>query len=103
MNLHVRHDGFTVWQGARHDISRIEALWRDCLKKYGGPFLFGDQPCMADAMFAPVCARFHTYDVALDPLCAGYVATIRAWPPMLQWTAAALAERDNFEELEAEF
>jgi glutathione S-transferase len=103
MNLHARHQGFKVWQGARHDIDRIVTLWRDCLQRFGGPFLFGATPCMADAMFAPVCTRFYSYDVSLDAACAGYVATIRAWPPMLEWTAAAMAEHDDFKELDAEF
>ena len=34
--------------------------------QYGGPYLFGKKPCAADAMYAPVCSRFATYDVALD-------------------------------------
>jgi glutathione S-transferase len=103
MNLQLRHQGFTVWQGARSDIERILFLWRDCLTRFGGPFLFGARPTMADAMFAPVCTRFHTYDVALDPASAGYVATILAWPPMQHWTDAAQDELDHFKELDAEF
>ena len=36
--------------------------------QYGGPYLFGKKPCAADAMYAPVCSRFVTYDVPLDPV-----------------------------------
>jgi len=103
MNLNARHEGFTVWQGARHDIERIFVLWRDCLSLYGGPYLFGGKPCVADAMFAPVCTRFHTYDVRMDGPCADYVATIRRWAPLVDWTEAAQAEPDHFKELDAEF
>jgi len=103
MNLHARHEGFTVWQGARHDIERIFALWRDCLSLYGGPYLFGAKPTLADAMFAPVCTRFHTYDVQMDGPCADYVAVIRRWAPLVEWTEAAQAEPDHFKELDAEF
>lgn len=103
MNLGARHDGFTVWQGARHDIERVFALWRDCLSLYGGPYLFGATPTLADAMFAPVCTRFHTYDVQMDGPCADYVATIRRWAPLIEWTEAAQAEPDHFKELDAEF
>ena len=46
------------------DIDRITAIWRECLDAYGGTFLFGQTPCVADAMYAPVCTRFLTYDVA---------------------------------------
>lgn len=103
MNLHARHPGFRVWQGARHDIDRILALWTDCLDRYGGPYLFGAKLCLADAMFAPVCTRFYSYDVALDRHSTDYVAAIRAWPAMVEWTRDAMAEADNFKELDAEF
>jgi glutathione S-transferase len=103
MNLSARHEGFTVWQGARHDIERIFSLWRDCLSAYGGPYLFGARPTVADAMFAPVCTRFYTYDVQMDAVCAAYVAVIRRWAPLVEWTGAAQAEPDHFKELDAEF
>ncbi len=103
MNLNMRHEGFHVWQGAKHDIERVFALWRDCLSRYGGPYLFGAMPTLADAMFAPVCTRFHTYDVEMDAACADYVAIMRQWAPMVEWAEAAKAEPDHFKELDAEF
>ena len=57
--------GFPVWAGAQADIDRIEAIWSECLAASGGPYLFGAQPTMADAMYAPVCTRLRTYDVKL--------------------------------------
>src|SRR4029077_17065846 len=54
MNLKAHHPGFKVWLVAQADIDRITAIWRECLGEFGGPFLFGKKPCMADAMFAPV-------------------------------------------------
>ena len=79
------------------------AIWRECLKTYDGPYLFGDKPTLADAMYAPVCTRFHTYHVKLDRLCADYCDTILNLPDMLEWIEAARAEPDAVEELEAEF
>lgn len=102
MNLKARHPGFKVWPGAQMDVDRICAIWNDCLKASGGPFLFGEIS-MADAMYAPVCTRFKTYDVALDPVCAGYRDRILALPFMAEWTREALAEPDEVEELEVEF
>src|SRR5437764_3095519 len=67
MNLKARHDRFKVWAGAQADIDRVTTIWRECLKRYGGPYLFGTKPTIADAMYAPVCTRFATYDVKLDP------------------------------------
>ena len=54
-------------------------------------------------MYAPVVTRFQTYDVRLDDRCAAYAARILALPEMVEWIAAALAEPDELEELEAEF
>ncbi len=103
MNLKARHAEFHIFAGARPDIARVAAIWNECLEAYGGPFLFGAKPSMADAMYAPVCTRFLTYGVKLDPVCAAYCATIMAWPPMAEWMAAALDEPDDLEELDAEF
>jgi glutathione S-transferase len=102
MNLRARHPGFKVWPGAQSDIERIVAIWRDQLAASGGPFLFG-QPTMADAMYAPVCTRFVTYDVALDAVCAAYRDQILALPALREWTAAALKEPEEVEELDMEF
>jgi glutathione S-transferase len=103
MNLKVRHDGFKVWAGAQADIDRVAAIWRECLQRYGGPYLFGAKPTIADAMYAPVCTRFVTYDVKLDPASAAYRDLILRWPPMVEWTAAAKAEPEEVEELDVEF
>ena len=102
MNLRARHEGFQVFPGARADIDRILAIWRDCLKTYGGPYLFGPL-CMADAMYAPVCTRFLTYGVNLDSLTADYCQSIMVWPPMEQWVTDAKAEPEELEELDVEF
>lgn len=103
MNIKARHPGFKVWTGAQGDILRIVTIWTGCLKAYGGPYLFGAAPTLADAMYAPVCSRFTTYDVPLDPASRAYCRTILALPAMKEWTAAALAEPDELEELDVEF
>jgi glutathione S-transferase len=103
MNLRVRHEKFSIFAGARPDIERIETIWAECLAQYGGPFLFGAKPTVADAMFAPVATRFVTYAVALRPEAAAYCETIMAWEPMREWIAAAQEEPDEMHELEVEF
>ena len=102
MNLKAHHPGFKVWAGAQADIERVMAIWRACLDSYGGPFLFGGLT-MADAMYAPVCSRFVTYDVKLDAKCAAYTRRIMEWPAMAQWIADARAEVEELEELDVEF
>lgn len=103
MNLKVQHESFPIFSGARPDIERIEAIWTECLNRYGGPFLFGKSPTVADAMYAPVTRRFLSYAVPMsDPLRA-YCQTIATWQPMADWLADAQAEPEDFEELDVEF
>ena len=103
MNLKVRHESFKVWGGAQADIERVATIWRECLQKYGGPYLFGATPTMADAMYAPVCTRFATYNVKLDEASAGYRDLMLRFPAVMEWTAAAKAEPEEVEELDVEF
>src|SRR3546814_365533 len=103
MNVKAHHPGFEVWAGAQADIERIVTIWRECLSAYGGPYLFGDRPTVADAMYAPVCSRFVTYDVRLDPVCAAYRDRVMTLPLVLEWLDAARSEPDEVEELEIEF
>ena len=103
MNLKARHREFKVWAGAQADVDRIVAIWRECLEAYGGPFLFGAKPTMADAMYAPVCTRFRTYDVELDNVADAYCDSIMRMPAMREWIAAAEREPDELEELDIEF
>jgi glutathione S-transferase len=103
MNLRAHYPGFKVWAGVQADIDRVVAIWRECLAKYGGPFLFGAQPGMADAMYAPVATRFLTYDVKLDSDCAAYSAAVLALPAMKEWIEDAKSEPEELEELDVEF
>lgn len=103
MNLKARFPGHKVWAGAQPDIDRIVEIWTDCLATYGGPYLFGKQRSMADAMFAPVVTRFLTYDVKLSKPCIVYCQTIMAMPEMKEWVAAAKLEPEEIEELDMDF
>lgn len=103
MNLKAHYPNFKIWTGAQADIERVTEIWRDCLKRYDGPFLFGEKPTLADAMYAPVCTRFRTYSVSLDRHCDRYCSEILELPDMKQWIADAKAEVDEVEGLEAEF
>jgi glutathione S-transferase len=58
VNLKGHFPGFKIWSRAQADIDRVCTIWRDCLAKSGGPFLFGERRTMADAMYAPVVTRF---------------------------------------------
>jgi glutathione S-transferase len=75
------------------NVQRIEAMWADCRTRYGagGSFLFGRFGA-ADAMYAPVVARFHTYAVELGASARGYADAVMALPAWVEWRAAALKE-----------
>lgn len=103
MNLKGDYPGFKVWARAQEDIDRVVEIWRECLDRYGGPWLFGARRTMADAMYAPVVTRFRTYHVALDARCNTYADTVWAMPEMVEWKEAALAEPEEIDELEMEF
>ncbi|MFL9825588.1 glutathione S-transferase family protein [Rhodoplanes sp. SY1] len=75
------------------DIARIEAIWRDCRKRFGagGPFLLGTFGA-ADAMYAPVVSRFFTYAIEVGPDAKAYMQAVAALPAWTAWRDAALRE-----------
>ena len=78
---------------AKANVQRIDAMWTDCRTRFGkgGPFLFGTFGA-ADAMYAPVVARFHTYDIAVGDAARAYMKAVMALPAWAEWTTAALKE-----------
>ena len=62
---------------ARTDVARIEAIWSECRARFdaGGPFLYGAFSA-ADAMYAPVVWRFHTYTVEVNAVARAYMRTL---------------------------
>jgi len=75
------------------DVARIEAMWRDARARFGkgGPFLFGAFGA-ADAMYAPVVARFHVYGLPVAADTRAYMDAVMALPAWADWTAAAMKE-----------
>src|SRR6185312_9151454 len=63
------------------DIRRTDAMWEDCRARFGrsGPFLFGGFSA-ADAMYAPVVARFTTYGADLGAISRTYMQSITELP-----------------------
>lgn len=102
VNLKGYFPGFKIWTRAQADIDRVCTIWRECLAKSGGPFLFAERS-MADAMYAPVVTRFATYDVKIEPRLQAYADAIMSMPEMVEWIEAAKAEPDEIEELEVEY
>jgi glutathione S-transferase len=80
---------------AQANVRRIQAMWGECRARFGrdggGPFLFGAFGA-ADAMYAPVVARFHTYGVEVDEPVRAYMEAVVALPAWAEWKRAALKE-----------
>ena len=79
--------------GTAKDVARIDAIWGECRSDYGsgGPFLFGSFGA-ADAMFASVVWRFHTYAVEVSSTALGYMRAMMALPSWNEWRDAARRE-----------
>ena len=60
-------------EGALADIVRIEAIWAEALAAHGGPFLMGNAFTIPDVMFAPVVARFLTWQPELSAVSLAYM------------------------------
>ncbi len=75
------------------DVDRIVSLWEDARRRFGaaGPFLFGSFS-IADAMYAPVVSRFHTYGVSPGGAAGAWADLMWSSPAMQRWGEAAKAE-----------
>jgi glutathione S-transferase len=103
MNIRKRHVGFKLWTGAQADVDRLITIWTECVDRYGGPWLFGAAPTVADAMSAPECSRFGTYHLACDRVAGAYVDKVLRSAEVQEWIAFAKAEPDDLSDLEMEF
>ena len=74
------------------DIARIEAIWAEALAAHGGPFLFGREFGLVDAMYAPVVARFLTWQPELTATTRQYCEAVRAQPLVARWYDQAARE-----------
>jgi glutathione S-transferase len=97
-----RHLPMNIWRpvkaralddGAAADAQRIDAIWSECRARFGagGRFLYGAF-CAADAMYAPVVSRFHTYDVTVSAAARAYMDAVLALPAWSEWSDAARRE-----------
>jgi glutathione S-transferase len=86
--LFARVPAFTPNAGTQADISRVFELWKECLDRSGGPFLFG-RFSIADAMYYPVLSRFRTYRIPLADAVEDYAHALEALPAVQQLNVVA--------------
>jgi len=92
MNVGLRVRLHAIDAGLRADLDRLDALWQEGLRRYGGPFLAGEHFSIADAFFAPVAFRVQTYGLPLPDASLAYAARLRDLPGCRRWEREALAE-----------
>lgn len=92
MNCMRHYPGWTVAPEAESDVARVDALWREGLGRFGGPWLAGANWGAADILYAPVASRLTTYDVQLSPEANAYRQRAMAHPLVAEWVAAAADE-----------
>jgi glutathione S-transferase len=83
----------TLDDDAAANVTRIDSIWGECRGKFGtgGSFLFGPFGA-ADAMYAPVVWRFHTYAVEVSATARTYMQAMMALPAWNEWREAARRE-----------
>jgi glutathione S-transferase len=81
-----------VGEGLAADLSRLDEIWSEGLKRFGGPWLAADTFGAVDAFYAPVAFRMQTYGLTLSDAAQTYSNRLLEHPAMREWYAAALAE-----------
>lgn len=96
MNLKLKLRGRPAEPEVQREIDRIVEIWDEARTAFAAgeaPYLFGDFS-IADAMYAPIVWRFHSYNVPLSGKAAAYASVMLAHPAMQAWYAEAMQERE---------
>lgn len=99
MNCRAEDRKIEPSEQTQRDIGRILEIWEQTLsapKQNDGDWLYG-RFSIADAMYAPVVARFRTYGVAVPARSARYMDHVLMDPHMQEWYQAARDETDVLE------
>jgi len=88
--LRVRLHEFPA--GLKADTERLNTLWNEGLRRFGGPFLAGGAFTAVDAFYAPVAFRVQTYSLPLNAAAKAYVDRLLGTRALREWYADALKE-----------
>lgn len=82
--------------GLRGDLERLNELWGEGLRRFGGPFLAGGKFTVVDAFFAPVVLRLRTFvgslEVITDERAREWVGLILGMEEVREWVGDAVRE-----------
>jgi glutathione S-transferase len=103
MNCGVRVRLHHVSGPLRAELARLDELWEEGLRRFGGPFLAGAAFTAVDAFYVPVAYRIQTYGLPVQAASADYARRLRELPSSQRWYEDALREpwRDGAHEDEA--
>jgi len=93
MNIQRQAFGQPLTAGALSNVKRIDKIWSSCVSVHGGPFLFGKEFGIADAMFAPVVMRFNSYAPKISDAARAYCQTITTMREVAEWIEGARKEQ----------
>ncbi|MEO0401951.1 MAG: glutathione S-transferase [Pseudomonadota bacterium] len=90
MQLQHVNVGFVPSDAVKADLARLETLWAHAATfKTDGPWLFGAYS-LADAFYAPVCARIIGYGLPVSDAAHAYCMTTLKDPAFKAWRADGL-------------
>ncbi|MEQ3709572.1 MAG: glutathione S-transferase [Tateyamaria sp.] len=90
MQLQHVNIGYVPSEAVLRDIARVETLWAHARTfKTEGPWLFGAYS-LADAFYAPVCARIVGYDLPVSDASRAYCETTLQDPAFKAWRTEGL-------------
>jgi len=92
MNCSIQVELHQMTEDLQKDITRIDELWNEGLKKFGGNFLAGNEFTAVDAFFAPVVLRIATYGLKLSDVSMAYCERIQQLPTLQTWIKAGQLE-----------
>ena len=93
MNMRRAPKAVVLGPETEANVARIVAGWAEARSRFGGggAFLYGAFSG-ADAMYAPVVSRFHSYAVEVPAVARAYMDAVMALPAWREWKDAADAE-----------
>lgn len=92
MNCGIRVQLNVVSDALQRNVDRVDELLGEGLRRFGGPFLTGEEFTAVDAFYAPVAFRFQTYSFKLSSDVTDYFRMILSLPSMRDWQASAYQE-----------
>lgn len=91
LNCRAQGESYALTESLERELVRVGAIWRHCLTRWKGPWLFGEL-CLADLWCASLVFRFRTYGVRMGASEQQYARTMLSDPDVRAWLGECLSE-----------